>query len=44
MIYVGVVVKEQIYLLLAYPKNIQSDLTPQQRDMVRKMIEAIKEE
>ena len=44
VIYVDIVVKEQIYLLLAYPQNIQSDLTPKQRDMVRKMIEEIKEE
>lgn len=44
VIYVDVVVRERIYLLLAYPKNVQSDLTPDQKKMMRKLVERIKEE
>ena len=44
VIYVDVVVHERIYLLLAYPKNVQSDLTPDQKKMMRKLVERIKEE
>jgi len=28
VVYVDVVIREHIYLLLAYPKNVQTDLTP----------------
>lgn len=44
VIYVDVIVRERIYLLLAYPKNVQSDLTPEQKKLVRKIIQTIKEE
>jgi len=44
VIYVDVIVRERIYLLLAYPKNVQTDLTPEQKKMVRKLVETIKEE
>jgi len=44
VIYVDVIVRERIYLLLAYPKNVQADLTPEQKKMVRKLVETIKEE
>lgn len=44
VIYVDVVVRERIYLLLAYPKNMQADLTPEQKKLVRKLVEIIKEE
>jgi len=44
VIYVDVVIRERIYLLLAYPKNVQSDLTPEQKMMVRKLVRLIKEE
>lgn len=44
VIYVDVVVHEKIYLLLAYPKNVQSDLTPEQTKIVRKLVKMIKEE
>ena len=43
-VYVDVVVRERIYLLLAYPKNVQTDLTPEQKRMLNKIITAIKEE
>lgn len=44
VIYVDVVVRERIYLLMAYPKNVQTDLSPDQKKMVRKVVETIKEE
>ena len=44
VIYVDVVIKERIYLLMAYPKNVQTDLSPEQQKAVRKLIESIKEE
>lgn len=44
VIYVDIVVREQIYLLLAYPKNVQENLTSDQKKVLRKLIEAIKEE
>lgn len=42
VIYVDVVIREQIYLLLAYPKNVQADLTKAQKRAVRKLIIQIK--
>ncbi len=44
VIYVDVVIRERIYLLLAYPKNVQSNLTPEQKKMVRKLVKLIKED
>ena len=44
VIYVDVFEKEKLYLLLAYPKNVQDDLTPEQKKQVRKLVEAIKKE
>lgn len=44
VIYVDVVVKERIYLLLAYPKNVQTNLTPDQTRILRKLIDVLKEE
>ena len=43
MIYVDVVIREQIYLLLAYPKNVQTDLNPAQKKVIRNLIEMLKE-
>ena len=43
MIYVDVVVKEQIFLLLVYPKNVQADMNPAQKKIIRNLIETIKE-
>ena len=36
--------KEKLYLLFAYPKNVQEDLTEEQRKAIRLLIEAIKKE
>ena len=44
VIYLDVLVKEKIYLLFAYPKNVQEDLTSEQRRLLRRMAEAIMEE
>jgi len=44
VVYVDVVLHEHIYLLLAYPKNVQVDLTPEQKRTLNKIITAIKEE
>ena len=44
MIYLDVFEREHLYLLFAYPKNVQEDLTPEQKKMIRKIIEAIKKE
>ena len=44
VIYLDVLEKEKIYLLFAYPKNIQEDLTSEQRRLLRRMAEAIMEE
>lgn len=44
VIYVDVVIREQIYLLLAYPKNVQTDMSPEQKKIIRQLIETIKGE
>lgn len=44
VIYVDIVVKETIYLLLAYPKNQQKNLTPEQERILSALIRQLKEE
>ena len=44
VIYLDIIQKEKIYLLFAYPKNVQEDLTPEQCKVLRRMVEAIMEE
>ena len=44
VVYVDVVMRERIYLLMAYPKNVQTDLTPEQRETLNKLIAILKEE
>ena len=44
VIYVDVFEKEKLYFLLAYPKNVQDNLTPDQKKQVRKLVDAIKKE
>ena len=36
--------KMRLYFLFAYPKNVQENLTPEQKKAIRKMIEEIKKE
>lgn len=44
VIYLDVFEQENLYLLFAYPKNVQEDLTPEQKRAIRNMIEAIRKE
>lgn len=44
VIYLDVLEKEKLHLLFAYPKNVQEDLTFEQRRILRRMAEAIMEE
>ncbi len=44
VIYLDVFEKEKLYLLFAYPKNVQDNLTPQQKQAIKNIIEAIKKE
>lgn len=44
VIYVDIFEKEKLYFLFAYPKNVQVNLTEQQKKNVRQMVEAIKGE
>ena len=42
VIYVDIYEAESIYLLLAYPKNVQENLTPEQKRAIRELIGQIK--
>lgn len=44
VIYLDVFEKEKLYLLFAYPKNVQEDLTPEQKQAIKAIVEAIKKE
>ena len=44
VIYVDIEVKECIYLLNVYTKNEQTDLTSEERKMLRRLVEVLKEE
>ncbi|MBQ6810460.1 MAG: type II toxin-antitoxin system RelE/ParE family toxin [Firmicutes bacterium] len=44
VIYLDVYEKEHLYLLLAYPKNVQADLTPDQKKALKKLVDAIHKE
>lgn len=44
VIYVDVVVERRIYLITAYPKSVQTDLTPGQKRSVRNDVKDLKEE
>ena len=44
VIYVDMFERKNLYLLFAYPKNVQEDLLPEQKKAICAMIEAIKEE
>ena len=42
VIYVDIYEAETIYLLMAYPKNVQEDMTSNQKKAIRQIIEQIK--
>ena len=44
VIYLDVYEREHLYLLFAYPKSVQEDLTPDQKKAIRKMVEEIRKE
>lgn len=44
VIYLDVFEKERLYLLFAYPKNVQENLTADQKKAIARMIELIKKE
>ena len=44
VVYVDVFEKEKLYLIYAYPKNVQENLTESQKKAIAQIIEAIKKE
>ena len=44
VIYLDVFEKEKLYFLFAYPKNVQENLTAEQKKMIKNIIEEIKKE
>ena len=44
VVYLDVFEKEKLYLLFAYPKSVQDDLTQDQKKMIKAIIDAIKKE
>ena len=44
IIYVDIYEKEKLYFLFAYPKNVQENLTAEQKEAIKSIIEAIKKE
>lgn len=44
VIYVDIFEKEKLYFLFAYPKNVQENLTNEQKEIIKSMIELIKKE
>ena len=44
VIYVDILEREHLYLLFAYPKNVQENLTAEQKKMLRKINEEIRKE
>ena len=44
VIYLDVFEAEQLFLLFAYPKNVQENLTEEQKAAIRTLIDAIKKE
>lgn len=44
VVYLDVFEKEKLYLLFAYPKNVQDDLTQEQKKLIKAIVDAIKKE
>ena len=44
VIYLDVFEKEKLYLLFAYPKNVQGALTEEQKHAIKALVDAIKKE
>ncbi len=44
VIYLDVFEKEKLYFLFAYPKNVQENITNEQKQLLNKLVAAIKKE
>lgn len=44
VVYLDVFEKEKLYLLFAYPKSVQDDLSPSQKKLIKTIVDAIKRE
>lgn len=44
VIYLDVFEKERLYLLFAYPKNVMENLTEEQKQLIKSLVDAIKKE
>ncbi|MGN1110343.1 MAG: type II toxin-antitoxin system RelE/ParE family toxin [Oscillospiraceae bacterium] len=44
VIYIDIFEKQRLYFLFAYPKNVQENLTAEQKKAIRTIIEKIKKE
>jgi hypothetical protein len=44
VIYIDIFEAEKIYLLFAYPKNVQDNLSPEQKKQIKKIVELIQKE
>ncbi len=44
VIYVDILEKEHLYLLFAYPKNVQTNLTPKQEKLIENLVASLKKE
>ena len=44
VIYLDVLEQADLYLLFAYPKNVQDDLTPDQKKAIARLVEEIRKE
>lgn len=44
VVYIDVFEKEKLYLLFAYPKNVQENLTEEQKQIIKTLVDAIKKE
>ena len=44
VIYLDVLEKEKLYLLFAYPKNVQETLTEEQKQVIKALVDTIKKE
>lgn len=44
VIYLDIFEKGKLYLLFAYPKNVQENLTEEQKQAIKKLVDAIKKE
>lgn len=44
VIYLDIFEKEKLYLLLAYPKNVQDNLTPAQQKAIKDLVDRLKKE